>query len=100
VPDTYEANEHPHIEVPSYYWDTDGNKVTETIGWSRVRYTGYSFLAVDVEPAHAGRTTTLTVRAVAENGSKIDRFTLKRMAGQVNQSARGVETAVPDLTAS
>lgn len=93
VPDTYEGNEHPHIEVPSYYWDADGNKVTETIGWSRVRYTGYSFLAVDVEPEHAGRTTTLTVRAVAENGSEIDRFTLERTAAQVNQTARGVGTA-------
>ncbi len=100
VPDSYEGAELPHVEVPSYYWDADGNKVTETVAWSRVRYTGYSFLAVDVAPARAGRTTTLTVRAVAETGAEIDRFVIRRTAGQVTHATRGVDRAAPDLTAS
>lgn len=100
APDTYEGHTKPHTQVASYYWDADGNKVPETIGWSRVRYTGYSFLAVDVEPAHPSRTTTLTVRAVAENGTEIDRFTIKRTAAQVTVATRGVQAAAPDLSAS
>ncbi|KAA9150884.1 metallophosphoesterase family protein [Amycolatopsis acidicola] len=81
VADSYLGHETPHTEVPSYYWSPDGTKVTETITWSRVRYTGYSFVAIDVEPAFRGRKTTLTLRALKEDGTEIDRFTIERTAG-------------------
>jgi hypothetical protein len=60
-------------------------KVTETVEWSRVRYTGYSFLAVEVEPAPKGHTAKghtakLTVSALAESGERIDHFTVARTA--------------------
>jgi purple acid phosphatase-like protein/calcineurin-like phosphoesterase family protein len=100
VPDSYEGHQQAPIEVPSYYWDSAGNKVTETIQWSRVRYTGYSFLAVDVAPASPGRTTTLTVRAIAENGSEIDRFVIRREAAKVTVGCRGVARANQKLSAS
>lgn len=100
VPDTYQGHTKPHIEVPTYYWDHAGNKVTETVPWSRVRYTGYSFFAVDVAPAAAGHRTTLTVRAITENGAEVDRFVLSRTAGQVSKATRGVDTAAEDLAAA
>ncbi|MFE0024198.1 fibronectin type III domain-containing protein [Amycolatopsis sp. NPDC059021] len=75
VPDTFSG------EYQSYHWVEDGSKVTETVGWSRVRYTGYSFLAIDVQPAWLGRKTTLTVRTLRNDGAEIDRFTLRRTAG-------------------
>ncbi|MEA5366160.1 metallophosphoesterase family protein [Amycolatopsis sp., V23-08] len=75
VPDTFDG------EFASYHWVKGGGKETETVGWSRVRYTGYSFLAIDVEPAWFGRKTTLTVRTLRNDGVEIDRFTLRRTAG-------------------
>jgi hypothetical protein len=81
VPDTYAGHETPHIEVPSYSWARGGTKVTETIHWSRVRYTGYAFLALDVKPAHRGGQTTITVRVLSNTGVEIDRFVLSRTSG-------------------
>ncbi|WP_347343554.1 purple acid phosphatase family protein [Jatrophihabitans telluris] len=100
VPDSYAGHEVAHGDVPSYYWDANGNKVTETIQWSRVRYTGYSFLAVDVAPAPHGRATTLTVRALAENGTEVDRFVIRRKAGEVGLASRGVPRPNENLSAS
>jgi hypothetical protein len=99
VPDSYESRVRDLDSVPSYYWGDDGEKVTETVDWSRVRYTGYSFLTVDVAPAREGRTTTMTVRALAENGAEIDRFTVARTAGLVTGDTRGVGAASTDLGA-
>jgi hypothetical protein len=45
-----------------------------------VRYTGYSLIRVDVRPAQAGRTSTLTVRAPAATGAEVDLFTVARKA--------------------
>jgi hypothetical protein len=81
VPDSYAGHEHDVDSVPSYVNAAGGVKVPETVTWSRVRYTGYSFLAVDVKPADEGRTTTMTLRAVTENGTEIDRVVLARRAG-------------------
>lgn len=81
VPDSYAGNVHDVDSVPSYMWANGQTKVTETVTWSRVRYTGYSFLAVDVAPADTGRTTTLTLRAVTEAGQEIDRVVISRKAG-------------------
>ncbi|GAB2459581.1 purple acid phosphatase family protein [Jatrophihabitans fulvus] len=83
----------------SYVWSFDGSavnaagyragtKVPEAVDWSQVRYDAYAFIAVDVKPAAPGRTTTFTIRTLAdalpgtnEQFSEIDRITLKRIAG-------------------
>ena len=88
--------------VNSYVWSTDGTainssgypagtKIAEAIEWSQVRYDDYAFIAVDVAPARAGRSTTMTIRTLADSlpGSnmtltEIDRITLKRTAGVVS----------------
>ncbi|MBW8482430.1 purple acid phosphatase family protein [Actinomadura parmotrematis] len=79
-PDSYEGHEANVDTVASYTWDKDGNKVPESVHWSRVRYTGYSFISVDVTPGHFGRPSTLAVTALAENGTEVDRFTISRPA--------------------
>jgi hypothetical protein len=86
VPDSYAGHVNDLDSVPSYVWAAGGAKVTETVTWSRVRYTGYSFLAVDAKPADEGRTTTLTLRAVAEDGTEIDRVVLSRTAAGKSRS--------------
>lgn len=43
-------------------------------GVARVRFTGYSFLAVEVE---AGRHARMTVTALAESGARVDHFEIK-----------------------
>jgi hypothetical protein len=51
-----------------------------------VRYTGYSFLAVDAAPAAPGSTTTLTLRALTELGGQIDNLTIARKAGGASRA--------------
>ncbi|MET7479706.1 metallophosphoesterase family protein [Streptomyces sp. NPDC005648] len=81
VADSYEGNEDEVGAVPTYCTGASG-KVTESVDWSRVRYTGYSFIRVDVKPAHAGGTATLTVRALAATGAEVDRFSVARKVGR------------------
>ena len=66
-----------------------GTKVPEAVTWSQVRYDDYAFIAVDVVPARAGHSTTLTIRTLADAlpgtnspNTEIDRVTLKRVAGE------------------
>ncbi|WP_019634083.1 purple acid phosphatase family protein [Actinomadura atramentaria] len=80
VPDSYAGHEQRIDAIRTYSWDKSGGKAVETVEWSRVRFTGYSFIAVDVEPGGRGRTASLAVRALAENGTEIDRFTIARPA--------------------
>ena len=86
VPDSYAGHVNDLDSVPSYVWASGGTKVTETVTWSRVRYTGYSFLAVDVKPADEGRTTSLTLRAITEAGDEIDRVVIARKAGGTSRA--------------
>jgi hypothetical protein len=88
VPDSYAGHVNDVDSVPSYVWANGGIQVTETVTWSRVRYTGYSFLAVDVKPADQQHKTTLTLRAVTEAGVEIDRVVLERTAGASQASQR------------
>jgi hypothetical protein len=81
VPDSYAGNVHDVDVVLSAVSNPAGHHVQELVDWSRVRYTGYSFLAVDVAPATAGSTTTLTLRALTESGTEIDHLTIARKAG-------------------
>ncbi|MFF5936863.1 hypothetical protein [Streptomyces sp. NPDC012508] len=50
---------------------------TCTVEWSRVRYTGFSFLAVE---AVAGPSPVLKVSALAESGERVDHFEVRRTA--------------------
>ncbi|HEY4019792.1 MAG TPA: phosphoesterase, partial [Pseudonocardiaceae bacterium] len=81
VADNYEGNLTPNTMPVPMVLNRPG-KTTETIqvNWSRVRYTGYGLIAVDVAPAQSGRQTTLTARALTESGTEVDRFTLVRKA--------------------
>ncbi|WHT16296.1 metallophosphoesterase family protein [Crossiella sp. CA-258035] len=48
------------------------------VGWSRVRYRGYSLVAVDVTPAKDGAPAQLKVRALTETGKLVDEITMRR----------------------
>ncbi|WP_433290742.1 purple acid phosphatase family protein [Actinoplanes sp. CA-030573] len=78
APDSYAGHERETEEIRSYVWAAGRERVAEKVSWSRVRYTGYSFVAVDSQPAADGRTSTLTVRAVTERGQEIDRVVIAR----------------------
>lgn len=75
APDSYERHVSDQESVPSYHWKQGGEKVTETVEWSRVRYTGFSFLAVEVT---GGNRPRLDVSALAESGKRVDHFTITR----------------------
>ncbi|MEV5509428.1 purple acid phosphatase family protein [Streptomyces orinoci] len=75
APDSYEGHVRDVESVSTYHWTKSGEKSTEKVEWSRVRYTGYSFLAVEAEP---GRHPRLRVTALAESGERIDHFEVTR----------------------
>ena len=77
VPDSYEAAVDNVASVASYINESGGMEVPETVAWSRVRYTGYCLLVVDVTPSVFGSATML-VRGLNESGAEIDTFTLSR----------------------
>ncbi|MFC4033936.1 purple acid phosphatase family protein [Streptomyces polygonati] len=80
APDTFEGHENRVDTVTTWHSAKGGGQVVDTVHWSRVRYTGYSFISVDVEPARSGRESTLTVSAIAETGQRVDHFTVARRA--------------------
>ncbi|MFF2349774.1 purple acid phosphatase family protein [Kitasatospora sp. NPDC058115] len=82
APDTYEGHENRLDSVDTYYFAKGGGKVTEKVEWSRVRYTGYSFIKVDVKPAHLGQKSEMTVTALAEDGTRVDHYTILRTVGE------------------
>ncbi len=98
--DSYAGNVNDVAPITSYSWTGVGVKTPEVVAWSRVRYTGYSFVAVDVRPARPGRPATLTVRAIAESGTELDRVTLVRTAGLCTVGSRGVSGTRADFDAA
>jgi hypothetical protein len=86
VPDSYAGHVRNVDQVRSHVAAAGRHKVVELVGWSRVRYTGYSFLAVDAAPAAASGTATLTLRALAESGNEIDRLVLARKTDGVGRA--------------
>ncbi|WP_322752811.1 metallophosphoesterase family protein [Frankia sp. Cas3] len=100
APDSYAGHVNDAASVNTYSWTGVGVKTPEVVTWSRVRYTGYSFVAVDVTPARVGQPATLTVRAVAESGAELDRVTLVRTAGLCTVGSRGVSDAKADFDAA
>ncbi|GAB2614019.1 metallophosphoesterase [Streptomyces capparidis] len=80
APDVYDGHGRAHADVASYHWTESGDKQPETVTWSRVRYTGFSFIRVDSVPAPRGRAARLTVTALSDTGKRVDRFTVERTA--------------------
>ncbi|WP_415924598.1 hypothetical protein [Streptomyces sp. MI02-7b] len=80
VADSYEGHESEIDQVTTWHSAKGGGQVVDTVHWSRVRCTGYSFLSVDVEPARSGHEAKLNVSAIAETGQRIDHFTVARRA--------------------
>ncbi|MFI1851040.1 purple acid phosphatase family protein [Streptomyces sp. NPDC020480] len=79
VPDSYEGQVKDLDEVNSYHWAKDGSKSKESVEWSRVRYTGFSFLVVKVDP---GPNPKLEVTTLAESGERVDHFEVVRTPGR------------------
>jgi hypothetical protein len=77
--DSYEGSVDDVTGIAAYINEA-GGKVNETVGWSRVRYTGYCILRIDSEPAPRGGTSTRVVRGLDETGTEIDRVVLARTA--------------------
>ena len=77
APDSYEGAVDNVASVAGYSNQAGGTEVKETVTWSRVRYTGYGLLVVNVAPPAFGK-ATMVVRALNENGVELDNFTLSR----------------------
>ncbi|MEW2164192.1 metallophosphoesterase family protein [Streptomyces sp. NPDC007084] len=75
VKDSYERRVLDRESVETFHWTKSGKRKPDTVEWSRVRYTGYSFLSVEAE---AGPAPRLTVSALAQNGERIDHFVVRR----------------------
>ncbi|MFE4022464.1 purple acid phosphatase family protein [Streptomyces sp. NPDC059101] len=75
VPDSYEGHVKDLDHVDTYHWVKGQAKAEETVEWSRVRYTGYSFIAVEVTP---GARPSMKVTALAESGERVDHFEVTR----------------------
>ncbi|WP_328937577.1 metallophosphoesterase family protein [Streptomyces tauricus] len=77
VKDSYEGKVADRESVDTYHWTKSKNQNPDTVEWSRVRYTGYSFLSVEAE---AGAAPRLKVSALAQSGRRIDHFEVRRGA--------------------
>lgn len=75
VEDSYEGKVADRESVDTFHWTKSKDQRPETVEWSRVRYTGYSFLSVEAE---AGATPRLKVSALAQSGRRIDYFEVRR----------------------
>ncbi len=76
------AGQKSHVDqIRSQVWNDVGSLGHQDVSWSRTRYAGFSLISVEVEPAAAGQRTTMTVKALAENGQQLDRLHMQRTAG-------------------
>ncbi|KPI01367.1 metallophosphoesterase [Actinobacteria bacterium OK074] len=75
VKDSYEGHVADRESVDTFHWTKDQGQAHESVEWSRVRYAGFSFLAVTAE---SGSRPRLTVSALAQNGERIDHFEVRR----------------------
>ncbi|HTI74341.1 MAG TPA: metallophosphoesterase [Mycobacterium sp.] len=75
--DSYRGREVADTFVPnSYVWTSDGEKNPEAVGWSRVRFSNYAFIRVDVRPG--ALMSEMDVVAVDEYGWELDKVTFRR----------------------
>ncbi|WP_329563093.1 purple acid phosphatase family protein [Kitasatospora sp. NBC_01266] len=82
APQSYEGHEQEVDSIQTFYNAKGQTKVDETVEWSRVRYLGYSFIKVDVTPAHLGQKSSMKVTALTETGQQIDHYTIVRTVGE------------------
>lgn len=75
VPDSFEGHVKDLDSVHTYHWVKGTQKSEEEVEWSRVRYTGFSFLAV---AARGGAHPRLRVTTLAETGERVDHFDIVR----------------------
>ncbi len=75
--DSYEGNVDNISSVSTYINEPGGTTTSETVSWSRVRYTGYCLLVVDSQP-NWRQGGSLLVRGLAEDGTELDRIELVR----------------------
>jgi hypothetical protein len=64
-----------------------GTGTSITIDWSQARYRDYAFIALDVVPAPPGDTTTMTLRAINQQGVEFDRVVFGRRAAESGRLA-------------
>ena len=64
--------------VGPYASQADFTDAYETVDWSQARYRDYAFIALDVVPAAPDGTTTMTLRAINEQGVEFDRVVFSR----------------------
>jgi hypothetical protein len=75
--ESYRGHELADTFVPdSYVWTADGDKQQEAVGWSRVRFSNYAFIRVDVRPGFF--VSEMDVTAVDEYGREFDKLTYRR----------------------
>ncbi|WP_432172484.1 purple acid phosphatase family protein [Streptomyces sp. Tue6028] len=77
VKDSHEGKVRNRESVETFHWTGSRQQKAETVEWSRVRYTGFSFLSVEAE---AGTAPRLKVSALAQSGERIDHFEVRRGA--------------------
>jgi hypothetical protein len=65
-------------KVGPYASQLDFTQAFETVDWSQARYRDYAFIALDVVPATPHGTTTMTLRAISEQGVEFDRVVFSR----------------------
>ena len=65
-----------------YVSQLDSTDLYETVNWSQARYRDYAFIALDVVPAAPGCITTMTLRAINEQGAEFDRVVFARTASE------------------
>ncbi|MCT2592618.1 metallophosphoesterase family protein [Streptomyces sp. N2-109] len=75
VPESYEGHENERDHVRTFHWTQERSRNPDSVEWSRVRYAGFSFLAVESRP---GDRPELAVTALAESGRRIDNFVVRR----------------------
>jgi len=79
APDSYEGNVSSVTSVPGFVNEPGGTTTSETVTWSRVRFTGYCLLVIDSKPGiFRGASSTLRVRGLSETGAELDHLTLVR----------------------
>lgn len=77
--DSYAGNVDNIRPISTSVNTTSGGAVTETVTWSRVRYTGYCLLVIESRPGwRPGATSTLIVRVLSEHGTELDQICLVR----------------------
>src|SRR5271165_5858114 len=64
--------------VGPYASQLDFTDAYETVDWSQARYRDYAFIALDVVPAAPDGTTTMTLRAINQQGVEFDRVVFSR----------------------